>query len=70
MPSKVQPALDPFTAVQSDIDAAINAEFAHAVYRFGHSMLTDTISRTGAADLPLLDGFLNAYFPTPSPHER
>ncbi|HEV7950792.1 MAG TPA: peroxidase family protein, partial [Glaciihabitans sp.] len=39
------------------------AEFAHAVYRFGHSMLTDTISRTNengsTNDVSLLEGFLN-----------
>ena len=29
----------------ADLDPAIVAEFAHAVYRFGHSMLTDTIDR-------------------------
>ena len=44
------------------------AEFAHAVYRFGHSMLTETIPRTNADgshnDISLLDGFLNpaAYY--------
>ena len=27
------------------IDPAIVAEFAHAVYRFGHSMLTETVDR-------------------------
>src|SRR4029079_14397624 len=46
----------------------IPVEFAAATYRFGHSMLTDTISRTnvdptsGAKspnDISLLDGFLN-----------
>jgi Ca2+-binding RTX toxin-like protein len=60
---KIQPGLDPFSPIQTDVNAAINAEFAHAVYRFGHSMLTDTIARTNADgspnDIPLLDGFLN-----------
>lgn len=56
---KVQPTLDLFGAVDPNIDPAINAEFAHAVYRFGHSMLTDTIDRSNAPDIPLLDGFLN-----------
>ena len=56
---KVQPGLDLFTAVDPSIDPAINAEFAHAVYRFGHSMLTDTIARSNAPDIPLLEGFLN-----------
>ncbi|HEY0620016.1 MAG TPA: peroxidase family protein [Kribbella sp.] len=62
----VQPAINPFNVfTQSDtaINPAIMAEYAHAVYRFGHSMLTDTISRTKPDgtndDIPLLDGFLN-----------
>ena len=45
---KVQPAInpfEPFAFTQTEINPAIKAEFAHAVYRFGHSMLTDTISR-------------------------
>lgn len=47
------------------IDPAITAEFAHVVYRFGHSMMTEEIGRedaggaTGLTDVPLLDGFLN-----------
>ena len=63
---KIQPLINPFNVfTQSDtgIDPAITAEFAHAVYRFGHSMLTDTVARTSANgtpyDQPLLDVFLN-----------
>jgi Ca2+-binding RTX toxin-like protein len=60
---KVQPAIDPFSVYQTDIDPAISAEFAHAVYRFGHSMLTDTLARRDSDgtrhDMPLLDAFLN-----------
>jgi hypothetical protein len=70
---KVQPAInpfEPFAFTQSDVDPAITAEFAHAVYRFGHSMLTDTIPRVNTPasvaagaplhnDIKLLDGFLN-----------
>jgi Ca2+-binding RTX toxin-like protein len=68
---KVQPAINPFNVfTQSDtgINPAIRAEFAHAVYRFGHSMLTDTVSRTNEDgspnDMPLIDAFLNppAYY--------
>jgi hypothetical protein len=49
------------TIYHADIDPAVTAEFAHVVYRFGHSMLTDTVAREGwgAEDLPLLDAFLN-----------
>ena len=63
---KVQPAINPFEPFafnQTDVNPAITAEFAHAVYRFGHSMLTETIDRVNANgsrnDIPLLDGFLN-----------
>ncbi|MFI1989446.1 peroxidase family protein [Actinoplanes sp. NPDC020271] len=56
---KIQPAIEPFAAYQQEINPAIYAEFAHAVYRFGHSMLTETIARTSIDSLPLLDGFLN-----------
>jgi Ca2+-binding RTX toxin-like protein len=47
----------------TDLDAAITAEFAHVVYRFGHSMLTETVHRNGfgATDLPLLDAFLDPH---------
>ena len=43
---KVQPAVRPFHVYSPDINPAIDAEFAHAVYRFGHSMLDDTVART------------------------
>jgi Ca2+-binding RTX toxin-like protein len=67
---KVQPAIDPFHVYHSDVNPTIPAEFAHAVYRFGHSMLTETIDRTAPTidpatgkpqhyDIKLLDGFLN-----------
>ena len=63
---KVQPAINPFEPFamnQTDINPAITAEFAHAVYRFGHSMLTEEISRTepdgSDNSIPLLMGFLN-----------
>ncbi|MCU1531425.1 MAG: heme peroxidase, partial [Arthrobacter sp.] len=68
---KIQPginAFNPFTQADTAIDPAIMAEFAHATYRFGHSMLTETVDRktnTGAdASIPLLDAFLNppAYY--------
>ncbi len=60
---KVQPAIDPFRVYHTDVDPAVSAEFAHAVYRFGHSMLTETISRTNENgsdnSIGLLEGFLN-----------
>ena len=63
---KVQPAVNPFNLFafsSTATDPAIKAEFAHAVYRFGHSMLDETIPRTNVDgttnDIALLNGFLN-----------
>ncbi|MDT4916188.1 MAG: hypothetical protein QOH89_888, partial [Pseudonocardiales bacterium] len=64
---KVQPAVRPFHVYSPDINPAIEAEFAHAVYRFGHSMLDDQVARTtphldgSTSDnsIPLLTAFLN-----------
>ena len=45
----IQPMVDPFFAPTQvydvDLNPAIVAEFAHTVYRFGHSMLTETVDR-------------------------
>ncbi len=45
----IQPQIDMFIPgvqnYQTEINPAIVAEFAHTVYRFGHSMLTETIDR-------------------------
>jgi Ca2+-binding RTX toxin-like protein len=43
---KLVPAIHPFHVYSPDVNPAIDAEFAHAVYRFGHSMLDDTVART------------------------
>jgi Ca2+-binding RTX toxin-like protein len=64
---KVQPAIRPFHVYNPDQDPAIPAEFAHAVYRFGHSMLDDDVARktvdpNGTVhdnSVPLLTAFLN-----------
>lgn len=60
----VQPSIDPFVFSNSaDIDPAIMEEFANVVYRFGHSMLDDTVARTTASgqndDIGLIEAFLN-----------
>jgi hypothetical protein len=66
---RMQPNVDPFVFTNSaDIDPSIVAEFAHVVYRFGHSMLTGTVDRldndlttvNGDADQKtLIEAFLN-----------
>lgn len=60
---KVQPMVNLFAGYHTEIDPAISAEFAHTVYRFGHSMLTETVERINADgtrnDMALLTAFLN-----------
>jgi len=60
---KVQPQVNLFAGYDADIDPAIVAEFAHVVYRFGHSMLTDTVARKRPDgtdyDVGLIPAFLN-----------
>ncbi|MDZ7872597.1 MAG: peroxidase family protein [Rhizobium sp.] len=61
---KIQPDIDVFVFNPSmDINPAIFAEFAHVVYRFGHSMLNETVdsvSATGVkSSMDLFDAFLN-----------
>ncbi len=43
---RIQPFIDPFVFTNTaDIDGSIIAEFAHTVYRFGHSMLNGSVDR-------------------------
>jgi Ca2+-binding RTX toxin-like protein len=66
---RIQPNVDPFIFTNTaDIDGSILAEFAHTVYRFGHSMLTDTVDRldndltpvnADASQQTLIAAFLN-----------
>ncbi|WOD12976.1 peroxidase family protein [Pseudomonas sp. NyZ704] len=62
---KIQPDVDVFM-VQPDaeMNPAILAEFAHVIYRFGHSMLTETVDMIDAngdrsGSMNLFDAFLN-----------
>ncbi len=60
----VQPSIEPFVFSHSaDINPAIMEEFANVVYRFGHSMLTETVSRLDGNmnndDIGLIQAFLN-----------
>ena len=61
---------DVFSGFHTNVDPTIVGEFAHTVYRFGHSMLTETVDRydanfdvigadRGEAQLDLLEAFLN-----------
>jgi len=67
---KLSPNINVFATYDITIDPAITAEFAHAVYRFGHSMLTETVDMTGYnpitglstgenKDMGLIEAFLN-----------
>ena len=64
---KVQPMVNLFgeggTGYNTSINPSVRAEFANAVYRFGHSMLTESVDRVSATgarrDIPLLEAFLN-----------
>lgn len=61
---KIHPNVEPFVFnAVTDINPAIFAEFANVVYRFGHSMLTDSMPRVLADgsmdDMGLIDAFLN-----------
>ena len=44
----VQPFVNVFNDYDAQLNPAILAEFAHTVYRFGHSMLTETVDRLSA----------------------
>lgn len=63
---KIQPNINVFLVPDGfdvTIDPSIVAEFAHVVYRFGHSMLTETIDRFDTSfnedQIGLIEGFLN-----------
>ncbi len=64
---KISPLVDPFFApnqvYDTAIDASIVAEFAHTVYRFGHSMMLETIDRLdpnfASSEIGLIAAFLN-----------
>lgn len=60
---KVQPQVNIFAGYDATIDPAITAEFAHTVYRFGHSMLTEQVDRVNpggaSSGMGLIEAFLN-----------
>jgi hypothetical protein len=59
----VEPGIAAFTQYNPTLRPDISAEFAHAVYRFGHSMLNPTVERELAngtqVHTPLLGAFTN-----------
>ncbi len=56
---RIQPAVNPFVFNNSpEVNPSIVAEFAHTVYRFGHSMLTGTVDRL-ENDLTTVNGDLD-----------
>ena len=61
----ISPTVDPFVFSNNpDVDPAIVAEFAHVVYRFGHSMLNETVDRVSidgstSDSIGLIEAFLN-----------
>jgi Ca2+-binding RTX toxin-like protein len=59
----IQPQVDIFIDYDATVNPAIVAEFAHTVYRFGHSMLTETIDRLDpsfqSSEIGLIQAFLN-----------
>ncbi|MFZ6049903.1 peroxidase family protein [Pseudomonas sp. CR3202] len=63
----IQPMVDPFFAPTQvydvNLDPSIVAEFAHTVYRFGHSMLLEQVDRLdpnfASSDIGLIQAFLN-----------
>src|SRR5262249_47390366 len=59
----MQPLINPFLGGITSINAAIKAEFAHTVYRLGHSMLPEVLTRINANgsanDIRLFDAFLS-----------
>jgi beta-lactam-binding protein with PASTA domain/Ca2+-binding RTX toxin-like protein len=62
---KVQPLINPFLGGLTNFDPAITAEFAHTVYRLGHSMLPEVLHRENldgtSTNLRLFDVFLSPY---------
>src|SRR6266850_572327 len=60
---KIQPLITPFLGGITSVNGVISAEFAHTVYRLGHSMLPELINRINADgtrnDKRLFDAFLN-----------
>ncbi|QNJ25849.1 hem peroxidase family protein [Synechococcus sp. SYN20] len=65
--ANLDPAIALFAGYQVDVDPAITQEFSHAVYRYGHSMLTPSVDRFDLGpdgewqnnSVSLIEAFLN-----------
>ncbi|MGA0769797.1 MAG: peroxidase family protein, partial [bacterium] len=57
----IQPNINIFGGVTVTIDAAIKAEFAHAVYRFGHSLLKENVASYDPNWQNTSDGLIQAF---------
>jgi len=57
----LQPTINLFGGVTITIDAAIKAEFAHAVYRFGHSVLNETVASITPTGQVTTEGLIQAF---------
>lgn len=57
----LQPTINLFGGVTITIDAAIKAEFAHAVYRFGHSVLNETVDKITPTGQVTSEGLIQAF---------
>jgi hypothetical protein len=59
----IQPQVDAFLDFNDTVNPSIVAEFAHTVYRFGHSMLLEQIDRLdpnfASSEIGLIQAFLN-----------
>ncbi|MGG7645384.1 peroxidase family protein [Rhodovulum sp. YNF3179] len=59
---RVQPSIGEFLVNSSqEIDGAIFAEFAHVVYRFGHSMLTENVKTMSPDGQTTTNGLIEAF---------
>jgi Ca2+-binding RTX toxin-like protein len=60
---RVSPNVDAFANYDVTLNPNVTSEFANAVYRLGHSMLTDTVDMVNGADqktsISLVQAFLN-----------